>query len=164
MTIRTIFHAKQPFPTISNNNNNNNTKPRRTRSLVFADSPVRDLVSSAILRLQEDSVLHMIKDHWWKQKAPAACSGAEEKNKQEANELDLSTLGGVFVLLVGGLGLAVVIGLVEFVWKARQFADNDQRPLCIELADQLKFAVKCRRTQDKRPPLRKRPSVEKFLD
>lgn len=86
-------------------------------------------------------MLHMIKDDWWKQKAATPCSETEEKNKQEANELDLTTLGGVFVLLVGGLGLAIVVGLVEFIWKARQFSHDDQVDSVRTLSLSLRFYV-----------------------
>jgi ionotropic glutamate receptor len=90
-------------------------------------SPWRDQISSAILKLQEDSILQFLYTKWWKQKGAVACENTDEMKKDSANELGLANVGGVFVVLVAGLGLSVVAALLEFLWKARKNKDKRVR-------------------------------------
>ena len=42
----------------------------------------------------------------------------KEENKQAtANELTLDSVGGIFVVLIAGMGIACVISVLEFMWK-----------------------------------------------
>ena len=34
-----------------------------------------------------------------------------------ANELTLDSVGGIFVVLIAGMGLACAISILEFLWK-----------------------------------------------
>jgi ionotropic glutamate receptor len=43
----------------------------------------------------------------------------------KANELSLANVGGVFVVLLAGMGLACLIAVFEFIWKSRQLATSD---------------------------------------
>ncbi len=62
---------------------------------------------------------------WWKeQKGALICENADDKKKDSANELGLANVGGVFVVLVVGLCISFVVALLEFIWKARQTADE----------------------------------------
>lgn len=38
------------------------------RTLFLADSPFRTAISGAILKLQEEGKLHILKTRWWKEK------------------------------------------------------------------------------------------------
>lgn len=49
------------------------------------------------------------------------------KSSSAANELGLANVGGVFVVLMGGMGVACVIAVCEFVWKSRKVATEEQR-------------------------------------
>ncbi|XP_071746528.1 glutamate receptor ionotropic, kainate 2 isoform X2 [Lepeophtheirus salmonis] len=82
------------------------------------NSPFRTPISSAILQLQEGGKLHMLKEKWWKQrKGGGKCQEVPEK---EAAALNLSNVGGVFVVLLGGLGVACIIAVAEYLWNKRQ--------------------------------------------
>nr|CAD7443085.1 unnamed protein product [Timema bartmani] len=76
------------------------------------DSPYRTAISGAVLKLQEEGKLHILKTRWWKEK--------------RANELGLANVGGVFVVLMGGMGVACVIAVCEFVWKSRKVAVEER--------------------------------------
>ena len=40
------------------------------------------------------------------------------ENKQStANELTLDSVGGIFVVLIAGMGIACAISVIEFLWK-----------------------------------------------
>lgn len=73
-------------------------------------------MSLAILDLQEKGVIQMLYDKWWK--SGLTCIRDEIKNKDgKANPLDFSNIGGVFVVLLIGMLLAIGIAFVEFVYK-----------------------------------------------
>ena len=42
-----------------------------------------------------------------------------------ASELGLANVGGVFVVLIGGLGIAMLISLCEFAWEARNIVNEE---------------------------------------
>lgn len=48
------------------------------------------------------------------------------KSSSAANELGLANVGGVFVVLLGGMGVACVIAVAEFVWKSRKVAVEER--------------------------------------
>lgn len=48
------------------------------------------------------------------------------KSSSTANELGLANVGGVFVVLMGGMGVACVIAVCEFVWKSRKVAVEER--------------------------------------
>ena len=91
----------------------------------FSVSPYRDLISIAILKLQEDQILQMLYNKWWKQKGSGNCDD-EDKNKKDANALAIANVGGVFVVLVAGLVLSLIVAVLEFVYKAHRNADVDR--------------------------------------
>jgi len=79
-----------------------------------ADSPYRDPISMAILRLQEGGTLQMLYNKWWKN--AGKCSGDDKQGDKNQNSLGLANVGGMFVILIGGLALAAVVAVIEFVW------------------------------------------------
>ena len=42
-----------------------------------------------------------------------------------ASELNLSNVGGVFVVLIGGMGLALVVAIFEFLGECREISKDD---------------------------------------
>lgn len=50
----------------------------------------------------------------------------DSKGKESAAELDLDNVGGVFVVLFGGVGIAFVIAIMEFLWNVRKVAVDEQ--------------------------------------
>lgn len=85
-----------------------------------AGSPYRSLISSGILRLQETGILHELKEKWWKKKGGGLCVADEKKTSILTNELGLANVGGVFVVLLAGLGMACVIVVIEFIAHTRK--------------------------------------------
>ena len=101
-------------------------------------------ISSAIVQLQEAGRLHVLKDRWWKQRRgggkcdvsrtiisllPASTastifldlffSSQATNKKSSANELTLDSVGGVFVVLLAGMGLACATSVLEYVWNRK---------------------------------------------
>uniref|UniRef100_A0A3Q3FWX2 Glutamate ionotropic receptor AMPA type subunit 2 n=1 Tax=Labrus bergylta TaxID=56723 RepID=A0A3Q3FWX2_9LABR len=77
----------------------------------------RNAVNLAVLKLNEQGLLDKLKNKWWYDKGECGSGGGESKEKTSA--LSLSNVAGVFYILVGGLGLAMMVALVEFCYKSR---------------------------------------------
>jgi len=117
-------------------------------------SPYRDMISNAILKLQEDQKLQMFYNKWWKEKGTKNCDA--EAAGSDASALAIDNVGGVFVLLLGGMGLALIVAILEYIWKARKNDEPDRKPLWIEIWQEFKFAARCCGSS-------KRPVKKKFV-
>uniref|UniRef100_A0A3B3CY17 Glutamate receptor n=1 Tax=Oryzias melastigma TaxID=30732 RepID=A0A3B3CY17_ORYME len=80
-------------------------------------SPLRNPVNLAVLKLNEQGLLDKLKNRWWYDKGECGTGGGDSKDKTSA--LSLSNVAGVFYILIGGLGLAMMVALVEFCYKSR---------------------------------------------
>jgi hypothetical protein len=69
---------------------------------------------------------------------------ASKAASSAASELGLANVGGVFVVLMGGMGVAIIMALCEFIWKSRKLAMEEHASLCTEMGKELQFALKCR--------------------
>lgn len=79
------------------------------------------------MKLQEEGKLHILKTKWWKERrGGGSCRVDTSKSSSAANELGLANVGGVFVVLMGGMGIACVIAVCEFLWKSRKVSIEDR--------------------------------------
>lgn len=85
-----------------------------------AGSPYRDKITIAILQLQEEGKLHMMKEKWWRG------NGCPEEDSKEASALGVENIGGIFIVLAAGLVLSVFVAIGEFIYKSRKNNDIDQ--------------------------------------
>ncbi|MEE6468090.1 hypothetical protein FKM82_008159 [Ascaphus truei] len=83
-------------------------------------SPYRDKITIAILQLQEEGKLHMIKEKWWRG------NGCPEEDSKEASALGVENIGGIFIVLAAGLVLSVFVAIGEFIYKSRKNSDIEQ--------------------------------------
>lgn len=104
-------------------------------------SPLRDKLSLAILHLQEDGKVQELYNKWWK--GTGKCMSDRKATESKANALDVNNVGGIFVVLLGGLAIAVLVAFLEFIWKSRKNAQEDRQSLCSEMIQELRFAVRC---------------------
>lgn len=77
----------------------------------------------AILQMQEEGRIQLLYNKWWK--STGKCS-REEQKESKANALGVANVGGIFVVLLGGLALAVFVAIIEFLWKSRRNAREDR--------------------------------------
>ncbi|XP_061047760.1 glutamate receptor 2 isoform X3 [Eubalaena glacialis] len=80
-------------------------------------SSLRTPVNLAVLKLSEQGVLDKLKNKWWYDKGE--CGAKDSGSKEKTSALSLSNVAGVFYILVGGLGLAMLVALMEFCYKSR---------------------------------------------
>ena len=83
-------------------------------------SPYRDRITIAILQLQEEGKLHMMKEKWWRG------NGCPEEESKEASALGVQNIGGIFIVLAAGLVLSVFVAVGEFIYKSRQNAQLEK--------------------------------------
>lgn len=88
--------------------------------LCVAGSPYRDKVTIAILQLQEEGKLHMMKEKWWRG------NGCPEEDSKEASALGVENIGGIFIVLAAGLVLSVFVAIGEFIYKSRKNLDIEE--------------------------------------
>lgn len=74
----------------------------------------------AILQLQEEGKLHMMKEKWWRG------NGCPEEDNKEANALGVENIGGIFIVLAAGLVLSVFVAIGEFVYKSWHNSDIEE--------------------------------------
>ncbi|XP_064212120.1 glutamate receptor ionotropic, kainate 2 isoform X4 [Tribolium castaneum] len=116
-------------------------------------SPWRDKISLAILELQEKGVIQILYDKWWKNTGDV-CNRDDKSKESKANALGVENIGGVFVVLLCGLALAILVAILEFCWNSKKNAQTDRQSLCSEMAEELRFAVRCHGSRQ-RPALRR---------
>lgn len=58
-------------------------------------------------------------DKWWKANGKGDC-GSDDTGDPSTNSLAINNVGGVFIVLLVGLAIAVVSALVEFIWFTRK--------------------------------------------
>lgn len=130
-----------------------------TRKFPPYRKPYRMLLSQAILQLQENGMLHVLKNRWWKERhGVGTCS--DDAKGGGVTELSLANVGGVFVVLLGGMGLAFILALFEsFMWLMRRKLGRD--PMCEQMMQDLKFALSC---QSSTKPARKRIPMKELVE
>ena len=63
----------------------------------------------------------------------------QDKSKDsKANPLSVKNIGGVFVVLLGGLLVAIIVAVLEFCWNSRKNSQIDRQSLCSEMAEELR--------------------------
>src|SRR5258708_38460169 len=64
---------------------------------------------------------------FYSQSSPGITCSRDDKNKEgKANALGVDNIGGVFVVLLAGLAVAIITAIVEFCWNSRKNAHNQR--------------------------------------
>jgi glutamate receptor, ionotropic, invertebrate len=69
-------------------------------------------------------------------------------------KLGVDNIGGVFVVLLCGLAFAILVAILEFCWNSKKNAQNERQSLCSEMAEELRFAIRCHGSRQ-RPALKR---------
>ncbi|XP_038609528.1 LOW QUALITY PROTEIN: glutamate receptor ionotropic, kainate 4 [Tachyglossus aculeatus] len=106
----------------------------------------RDEFDLAILQLQENNRLEILKRKWWE---GGKCPKEED---HRAKGLGMENIGGIFVVLICGLIVAIFMAMLEFLWTLRH-SDAAEVSVCQEMVTELRSIILC---QDSVPPRRRR--------
>ncbi|XP_062125741.1 glutamate receptor ionotropic, kainate 2 isoform X1 [Drosophila sulfurigaster albostrigata] len=104
--------------------------------------PYRDVLSQAILEMQEQGLLTKMKTKWWKEKrGGGACSDAGDEGGALA--LEISNLGGVYLVLGVGAFFGVFVSLLEMLLGVKERSSENKVNFKDELLDELRFIMQC---------------------
>lgn len=98
------------------------------------DSPYRKQISGAVLKLGEAGTLTELKRKWWKEMHGGGKCTKETAASSDTAELDIESVGGVFLVLGLGLVCAFCIGLVEFLWNVKTVAVDEKVDCCFHVS------------------------------
>ncbi|XP_059150176.1 glutamate receptor 3-like [Physella acuta] len=76
------------------------------------NSPLRDPINVAVLKLKETGALYTLHQKWWVEKGQ--CGGLHQSKKGKVS-LTLSNVAGIFYILIVGLVIAISLGVFEFL-------------------------------------------------
>lgn len=91
----------------------------------------RTNLSVSILQLSEKGELYKLKNKWWMNDSKN-CD--EFDDALDGDELSLIELGGVFVVLAGGVVVAIIIGVLEFLWNVQRVAVEEMVGILLHLS------------------------------
>lgn len=102
----------------------------------------RTKLSEAILSLQESGVLEVLRTRWWKEKrGGGACDTDDSQSGDSVKELTLANVGGVFVVLLMGAGVAMILCGLELYERCRRESKASGLTKMDHLKRRLKFAL-----------------------
>lgn len=122
--------------------------------------PYRTLLSQGILQLQENGMLHVLKNRWWKERHGVGTCSDDNKGGQ-VTELSLANVGGVFVVLLGGLGFSFLVAIAENFYEYKIKGRRTTHSVCDQMMQDLKFALSCKNSTK---PMRKRLTSQDSKD
>ncbi|XP_076995806.1 glutamate receptor 2 isoform X2 [Tamandua tetradactyla] len=96
-------------------------------------------INLAVLKLSEQGVLDKLKNKWWYDKGE--CGAKDSGSKEKTSALSLSNVAGVFYILVGGLGLAMLVALIEFCYKSRAEAKRMKMILSDAMRNKARLSI-----------------------
>ncbi|XP_048485518.1 glutamate receptor ionotropic, kainate 2-like [Plutella xylostella] len=117
----------------------------------------RTAVDNAVLKLAESGMLVELKNRWWKvPEGEGTCASSEDAAEESSGELGVDNVGGVFVVLGVGCGMAAGMGALEFLWHVRDVAIEQKMSQMDAFWAELTFAISFWETE--KPVAHSRPS------
>ncbi|XP_036341412.1 glutamate receptor ionotropic, kainate 2-like [Rhagoletis pomonella] len=101
--------------------------------------PYRDKFNNALLELQEQGVLSRLKNKWWNEVGAGVCN--KKSNSGEVEALDLSNLGGVYLVLGVGSGISLVYGVIMWCIHVARKASYYEAPFIAAFWEECRIAV-----------------------
>ncbi|CAF3400817.1 unnamed protein product [Rotaria sp. Silwood1] len=80
-------------------------------------SDLREALNIAVLQLTENEFLERLKQRWYYERSQ--CTNSGSKDSKQTTPLNLANVAGMFYVLIIGLGSAMVIAFIEFLFKAK---------------------------------------------
>ncbi|XP_074657255.1 glutamate receptor 2-like [Tubulanus polymorphus] len=102
------------------------------------NSKFRNKVNLAVLKLRENEALTGLEKKWWYDKSECMMEGSDNVQRP----LGLSNVAGIFYILIGGLGIAMAISLVEFLIKSRAESKKKQTSFRVAMRHKAQLSVR----------------------
>lgn len=78
------------------------------------------------MSLGEKGTLQDLKKRWWVERGGGKCKKDDAEKSVNTAELGLASVGGVFLVLMIGCGVALIIAIFEFLWNIRNVAVKEK--------------------------------------
>ncbi|CAD6992159.1 unnamed protein product [Ceratitis capitata] len=101
--------------------------------------PFRDKLNNALLELQEQGALARLKNKWWNEVGAGVCK--KKSDSGESAPLDLSNLGGVYLVLGIGSGVSLIYGVVMWCIYVARKARYFEVPFGAAFLEELRVAM-----------------------
>uniref|UniRef100_A0A3P9AII1 Glutamate receptor n=1 Tax=Esox lucius TaxID=8010 RepID=A0A3P9AII1_ESOLU len=111
-------------------------------------SPYKEEITLGVLQLAENNRLEILKRRWWE---GGQCPKEED---HRAKGLGMENIGGIFVVLICGLIIAVFVAIMEFLWSTRRSPETEEVSVCQEMLTEFRNAISCKKSSRSR---RRRP-------
>ncbi|KAM7352229.1 glutamate receptor IIB [Cochliomyia hominivorax] len=104
------------------------------------NAPFRSNISVGILKLSEKGVLYTLKNKWFNSNE-THCE-LEDHPVEDDIQFNMESVGGLFVVLIGGIAIAIIIGICEFLWNVQKIALHEKIPPKEALKSELLFFIR----------------------
>ncbi|KAL3077934.1 hypothetical protein niasHS_013463 [Heterodera schachtii] len=82
---------------------------------------LKEPLSQAILRLQNERKLETCKERWWHQNERRKdCPNLED----DSSGISIRNIGGVFIVILAGIGISMTMLLIEYIYYSRKFKSS----------------------------------------
>ena len=90
-------------------------------------SALRQAINVAVTELMEIGFLEQLKHKWYHERSE--CANIDAGDSKKGRALDFVDVAGIFYILIAGLGLAMLVALVEFCIKSKFESTRLNQPL-----------------------------------
>nr|AWJ68200.1 putative ionotropic glutamate receptor kainate-like 3 [Hirudo verbana] len=101
--------------------------------------PLKMPVGLAVLQLKENGELAKLQKKWWYDKGECPADGDGKGGSTTQSALTLSNVAGIFYILISGLGLSMLVSLLEFFSKTFQEARKQKEVFGKVIREKLKL-------------------------
>ncbi|XP_073816653.1 glutamate receptor ionotropic, kainate 2-like [Musca autumnalis] len=99
----------------------------------------RDNFNHALLELQEQGELEKLKRKWWREMGSNLCSTKQEQ--ADAAPLNMENLGGIYIVLIVGSGMAMIHGIISWICFVIKKARSHKVSLKAAFKEEFKFVL-----------------------
>lgn len=125
-----------------------------------AGSDLGDKLTLAVLKLREDGELDKLQKFWWVGKGQ--CTPQDKNTDGGQSALTLSNVAGIFYILIGGLILAIIVAIAEFLYKSKVDSKKSKTSFGLALKSKARLSFRghpAREDSSSGTPLRKSMST-----
>lgn len=95
-------------------------------------SPYRTVFNQQIIRMKEQGVMTALKKKWLEEYPTTLRQNETGQHEcpnydddSATNALDVANVGGVFIVLLIGMGISALFVVIEFVWRAKKYRQDE---------------------------------------
>lgn len=126
-------------------------------------SPYRTVFNQQIIRMKEQGVMTALKKKWLEEYPTTLRQNETGQHEcpnydddSATNALDVANVGGVFIVLLIGMGISALFVVIEFVWRAKKYRQDEDSSTIVMFFKEVRNLFTGQSSS--RPGWKKRPS------